>query len=121
MYNSDTNLLFPTRVIPSLRELRGQPWKDLVDRVMAQETGTPGVDQLAFVLMMVRLGGCTSCQADSFRALQGCTLCARQTVRRYRGNDEDLAALFARAQKDIERMQQKKFRSSARKKQKREN
>jgi hypothetical protein len=108
MYNNDTDLLFPSRVIPSLRKLRSQTWRDLVEQVLSQDG--QGTEQLAFVLMMVRLGGCTSCQADSYRALQGCTLCARQTVRRFQGNDEALVALFTKALQDIERLREKKAR-----------
>ncbi len=108
MYNSETDLLFPTRVIPSLRLLRGKPWRDLVDQVLAAEQSAPSLDRIAFILMMVRLVGCASCQADSYRALQGCSICASQTIRRYRGNDEDLAILFANAKKEIEKLSQKK-------------
>ncbi|MCL4561169.1 MAG: hypothetical protein M1281_11200 [Chloroflexi bacterium] len=60
-------------------------------------------DHLAFVLMMIRLGGCLSCNADSFRAMRGCTQCARQTIRRFRGNDQDLVEQFKEAQREIER------------------
>lgn len=101
MYNIDTDLLFPPRVIPTLRTLRGPAWKELIDRVMQQEP--TGLDRLAFVLLMIRLGGCTSCHADSFRALRGCTQCAYQTVRRFRGSDQELLALFADALAEIKR------------------
>ncbi len=108
MYNNGADLLFPTRVIPSLRLLRGQPWRDLVDQVLAAEQSAPSLDRIAFILMMVRLVGCASCQADSYRALQGCAVCASQTVRRYRGKDEDLAALFANAKREIEKQSLKR-------------
>ncbi len=73
----------------------------MVDAVLAKDPSD--VDNLAFVLMMIRLGGCSSCQADSFRALRGCTQCAYQTIRRYRGVDQDLIQLFDEARKDIMR------------------
>jgi hypothetical protein len=101
MYNSDTDLIFPTRVIPTLRSLRGEPWQKLIDQI--QNLEPTDIDRLAFSLLMIKLGGCTSCQADSFRALRGCTSCAHQTIRRYRGSDADLLDLFASARKDIER------------------
>jgi hypothetical protein len=101
MYNSDTDLLFPPRVIPTLRDLRGDLWRELVNRVAEQET--TNVDRMAFTLLMIRLGGCTSCHADSFRALRGCTQCAYQTVRRFRGSDEELLEMFEMAKVDIER------------------
>lgn len=99
MYNADTELLFPSRVIETLRSLRGDTWRDLVDRVNSLEPDN--VDHLAFVLMMIRLGGCVSCNADSFRAMRGCTQCARQTIRRFRGTDQDLVDLFTEARQDV--------------------
>jgi hypothetical protein len=106
MYNSDTELLFPSRVISSLRNLRGEEWKQLVDRV--QGSPTDSLDHLAFVLLMVRLGGCVSCNADSFRAMRGCTQCARQTIRRYRGSDQELIAQFNQARTEVDEYNQKK-------------
>jgi hypothetical protein len=101
MYNTDTDMLFPPRVIPSLRNLRGEAWRSLIDRVLELEP--MDVERLAFVLMMIRLGNCTTCHADSFRALRGCTQCALQTIRRYRGTDQELLNLFADARQEIER------------------
>ena len=92
MYNSDTELLFPSRVIPGLRTLRNDKWAELIDLV--SDKNPNAVEYMAFVLMMVRLGGCLSCNADSFRAMRGCTQCARQTVRRYRGTDQELVHLY---------------------------
>ncbi len=100
MYNADTDLLFPPRVIPALRGLRGEAWQKLIDHV--SELGPTDVERMAFVLMMIRLGSCTSCHADSFRALRGCTLCAQQTIRRYRGTDQELLSLFADARREVE-------------------
>jgi hypothetical protein len=67
-------------------------------------------ERLAFVLLMVRLGGCTTCQADSFRAMRGCTQCASQTIRRYRGSDDDLLKGFQDAKAEVGRYLQKKDR-----------
>jgi hypothetical protein len=99
MYNSDTELLFPSRVIPSLSNMRGEEWQNLINRVYALPPDNP--DHLAFVLMMIKLGGCISCNADSFRAMRGCTQCARQTIRRYHGSDADLEALFVAARQEV--------------------
>jgi hypothetical protein len=101
MYNSDTELLFPPRVIPSLQDLRGEDWSDLVSRTMQMQATER--DRLAFVLLMIRLGGCTSCTADSFRAMRGCTQCARQTIRRFHGSDQDLLKQFSKARNEIDR------------------
>ncbi len=105
MYNSDTDLLFPPRLIPSLRNLRGDSWRNLVDSVL--ECQPNDLDRLAFVLLMIRLSGCTSCHADSFRALRGCTQCAYQTVRRFRGSDQELLKQFAEARAEVEKYMEK--------------
>jgi hypothetical protein len=101
MYNIDTDLLFPPRVIPALRTLRGPAWKELIDRVLEEEPA--GLERLAFVLLMIRLGSCISCHADSFRALRGCTHCAYQTIRRFRGSDQELLEMFADAKVEVAR------------------
>jgi len=107
MYNADTELLFPSRVISSLRNLRGDDWKHLIDQV--HNSPSDSLDHLAFVLLMVRLGGCVSCNADSYRAMRGCTQCAKQTIRRFRGSDQELIAQFQQARQDVtEFVQQKK-------------
>jgi hypothetical protein len=100
MYNNDTELLFPTRVIVTLRSLRGETWADLIDAIVADDNHNPAV--MAFVLMMVRMNGCISCNADSFRAMRGCTQCARQTVRRFRGSDQELIEVFNQSRKEVE-------------------
>jgi hypothetical protein len=105
MFNSDTELLFPSRVIINLRMLRGDVWSRLIDEITLQDPNSSAC--AAFVLMMVRLGGCVSCNADSFRAMRGCTQCARQTVRRFRGPDEELVELFQQTQQEVEKYLQK--------------
>ena len=100
MYNSDTEMLFPSRVIPTLRDLRGESWQTLVDRVSELDEGDP--EHQAFVLLMIRLGNCTSCHADSYRAMRGCTPCAEQTIRRFRGTDSELNKRFEKARGEME-------------------
>lgn len=100
MYHEDTEMLFPMRVVPSLADLRGVSWKRLVARVAELEEDDP--DALAFGLLMIRLSGCVNCQADSFRALRGCTACARQAILRFRGSDQDISRLYEKARKEIQ-------------------
>lgn len=100
MYNSDTELLFPVRVIPFLAGTRSEAWKNLVETLSQPEVSAS--DVIAFVLMMMRLGGCAGCNADSFRAMKGCTMCARQTIKRYRGNDQDLVELYYQTRNEVE-------------------
>jgi hypothetical protein len=99
MYHESAEMLFPMRVVPSLGDLRGVAWKRLVGRIGDLEEDES--DALAFGLMMIRLSGCLNCQADSFRALRGCTACARQAILRYRGNDQDLLKQFEKSRKEI--------------------
>lgn len=99
MYNSDTELLFPSRVIPDLRDLRNKPWRELVDRVAGKDPHDP--DLLAFVLTMVEVNGCSSCNSDSFRAMRGCTQCSLQNTRRFKGPDGDLLKIFNQARKEL--------------------
>lgn len=100
MFNADTEVLFPLRVIPSLRSLHGDAWRRLIDRFQANEESES--ERFAFVLMMVRLCGCVGCSADSFRAMRGCTLCARQTVKRFRGTDTEIVEQLRQVQKEVE-------------------
>jgi hypothetical protein len=105
MYNADTDLLFPPRVIPELSDLRGKTWKALVERVLT--TDETSVEKLAFILLMVRLSGCAVCNGNAHRALHGCTQCSKQTLRRFHGSDEDLNQLFITALHEVELYLQK--------------
>lgn len=100
MYRRDTEILFPSRVIPALRSLRGKTWRELVEQVEATEPGS--VDDLAFTLMMIRIDGCVTCHADCYRAMRGCTSCAQLAIARYKGSDADLVKQFRRAKSDVE-------------------
>jgi hypothetical protein len=97
--NSDTELLFPMRVIPKLRELRGGAWRDLVDHVMQPEA--PIEDKLGFVLMMVELCSCSTCNSYSYRAMRGCTVCASSTIQRFREDDKALISMHKKSSKAI--------------------
>lgn len=101
-YNSDTEIIFPMRVASQLRSARGRTWQRLVDQVLASQEGSE--ERLGFSLLFVRLSGCLTCHADSYRAMRGCTLCAKQTVRRFRGDDSELIALYECALEDVERL-----------------
>jgi hypothetical protein len=93
-------LLFPPRLIPSLRDLRGPEWAALVERVLKLPETDP--DSLAFSLMMIRLDGCVKCHEGSFKYMRGCALCATQTVMQFKGADSDLVLLYLKARRDID-------------------
>jgi hypothetical protein len=100
MQNSDTDLLFPMRVIPHLKNLRDSEWQALIDDVIKND-GDP-ISQMAFVMMMVGMGGCQTCNTHSFRAMRGCTQCGQQTIRRFRGTDSELIENFNNARIEVE-------------------
>lgn len=98
MYTNN-EILFPHHVIPSLRKLRGPKWQALVERIAKlPETHE---ETLAFMMMMIRLDGCMACETDSYRAMRGCASCALQTLRRYKGDDEELLGEFSEALKEV--------------------
>ncbi len=99
LYQDDSEMLFPVRVVPLLSGVRGDSWKHLVDRVRVQPETSP--DVLAIALLMIRLSACMSCTADSYRAMHGCTRCALQTVARFKGADHDLVKRWQAARSEV--------------------
>ncbi len=96
----NTEIMFPTSVIPALRESSGPEWRRLVERVTDLDETDP--ERLGFALMMIRLDGCLECETDSFRAMRGCQACALQTVKRYRNNERELLRLYTVALTDVQ-------------------
>ena len=99
MLVNEIDLLFPSRAIESLRDIRGEKWQNFIDSLVGLDPINP--DVIAFVLMMVKIGGCASCQSDSFRAMRGCILCSSTTIKRYKGTDQALKGLYSEARKDV--------------------
>ena len=99
MYNPNTEYIFPMRVIRDLQILRGQAWKTLVNSLLSPDVSE--ADRLGFVLFMVRTAGCITCNSDAFRAMKGCTQCAQQSIRRYRGDDSELVEQFEQAKQEV--------------------
>ncbi len=99
---SKAELLFPAHLIPALRDLRGDEWRELVNRIAALPETHP--DSLAFVLMMIELDGCMKCNSNNYKFLRGCFLCATQTVHSFKGSDQDLLRMYqqAKVQMDAE-------------------
>ena len=106
MYNPETDLLFPPRSLPALYDLRGAAWQELVARVLAAGPGS--LEQMAFILMMARLNSCATCNSDSFRAMTGCTTCAKQTLRRFHEPDEALVGIYQAARSEVQQYLQKR-------------
>jgi hypothetical protein len=99
MPSENIDLLFPSRAIETLIKLRGEKWDRLIREVVEKDPTDP--DKIAFVLFMVRLGGCTTCQSDSFRAMRGCVICSTTSVKRYKGSDQNLINLYNEAKIDV--------------------
>jgi len=97
---AENELLFAPYVIPKLRTSRGEDWRSLVDHVSGLPEDHP--ESLGFSLLMMRLDVCMECETDSYRAMRGCTSCALQTLRRYKGPDSELLQKYKAALKDVQ-------------------
>jgi len=99
MQDNSIDLLFPSRFIELMCDIRGELWRNFINGLIDLEPTSP--ERISFVLMMVRLGGCFSCQSDSFRAIRGCILCSNSTVKRYKGSDQSLIELYNEAKIEV--------------------
>ena len=99
LINPDTDLIFPPRGISPLCNERGTTWQELVKAV--EKTGPDSPEKIAFILMMARLNNCATCNADSYRALHGCIVCAQHSLKRFHGSDEELTGLFETARTEM--------------------
>jgi hypothetical protein len=95
----DSEILFPSRCIPQLRDLRGPEWAELVDHIAALPDGHE--DVLGFSLMMIGLGSCLTCDLDSYRASLGCCMCARRSASGFKGSDKELIRMFEEAREEV--------------------
>lgn len=89
---TDNEILFPHYAIPSLRNTRGPDWMNLIDRLSSK--AETSVEVIALMSLMIELNGCLACETDSYRAMRGCAPCAQQTLRRFKGSDEELISLY---------------------------
>lgn len=96
----DTEILFPSHLIPTLSGLRGEKWDVLVKRIASLPPDHPEV--AAFTLMMVRLDGCVSCNPDLYKALRGCQECAQQTIRKIKEDDEHLMTVYQKSAQEVQ-------------------
>ena len=95
----ESEILFPSRCIPQLQNLRGPEWAKLVGHIARLPDGHE--DVLGFSLMMIRLGSCLTCDLDSYRASLGCCTCARRSVSGFKGSDKELIGLFEEAREEV--------------------
>ncbi len=95
----DSEILFPPRCIPLLRNIRGEEWAVLVDRL--SDLPDQHEDVLGFSLLMIKLSSCLTCDLDSYRASLGCCICARRTVGGFKGSDREIIHLFEEARETV--------------------
>ena len=95
----DSEILFPPRCIPQLRNLRGPEWASLIDHL--SRLPDEHEDVLGFSLMIIKLGSCLTCDLDSYRASLGCCTCARRTVAGFKGSDGDMIRLFEENREEV--------------------
>lgn len=96
---TDNEILFPHYAISSLKRLRGEKWEALIETITQQDETS--LEVLAFMSMMIGLNGCLPCETDSYRAMRGCTACAQQTLRRFKGKDEELIAKYEKSLNEL--------------------
>lgn len=89
---TDNEILFPHYAIPALRNTRGAKWRQLIDGM--SDMDETHVEVIALMSLMIELNGCLACETDSYRAMRGCTPCAQQTLRRFKGSDEELIRAY---------------------------
>ena len=92
---TDNEILFPHYAIPALRNTRGSKWRQLIDELAQKEETS--VEVIALMSLMIELNGCLACETDSYRAMRGCAPCAQQTLRRFKGSDEELIGAYQAA------------------------
>ena len=89
---ADNEILFPHYAIPALRNTRGPQWRQLIDMISTKHETS--IEVIALMALMIELNGCLACETDSYRAMRGCTSCAQQTLRRFKGSDEELISAY---------------------------
>jgi hypothetical protein len=107
MLNPDTELIFPLRVLPELKNFRSEIWGSLIEKTINKSYDLSG--QIAMILLMTRVAGCITCNADSYRAIRGCTLCAQQSLKRFKGSDKELENYYEKYQEKANKFLEKKI------------
>ncbi len=92
-------ILFPHKSVSALTSLRDVKWRELAKHVATLPEDHP--ESLAFCLMMIRQCSCLDCNPDRYKALMGCSACAKRTVAGYKGADENLLRAFKQARAEI--------------------
>jgi hypothetical protein len=110
MLNPDTELVFPIRILPLLKDLRGEIWKQIITEVLESNNL---VSQVGITILMIKVAGCTTCNADSYRAIRGCTLCSQQAIKRYKVPDKELNQFFRKSCNKVKIFLEKREREAS--------
>lgn len=110
MLNPDTELIFPIRILPLLKDLRGEIWKQTITEVI--ETNDL-VSQVGITILMIKIAGCITCNADSYRAIRGCTSCSQQAIKRHKVTDKELNQFFKKSCKKVKLFLEKREREAS--------
>ena len=94
------DLLFTPRLIPQLRNLRGEEWSKLIDYL--SKLPHTHSDSLGFAIMVIELGNCLSCEMDNYRAQRGCATCSRHTILSFKGSDAQLLKHYEQACQQVQ-------------------
>src|SRR5512136_1138787 len=97
-------ILFPHKSVASLLNARNGKWRDLTKRVASLPEDHP--DSLAFSLMMIRHCSCLDCNPDRYKALMGCSVCAKRIVSAFKGGDDALLRSFQKARGEVDEYMQ---------------
>ncbi len=93
-------ILFPHKSISALSSVRETKWRELARRVAGLPEDHP--DSLAFSLMIIRQCSCLDCNPDRYKALMGCSACAKRTVAGFKGADDQLIRSFQKARSEVD-------------------
>lgn len=93
------DLLFTPRLISKLRNLRNDEWAKLVDHLAVLPETHP--ETISFSMMMIKLGGCLTCEMDSYRAQRGCAACAQNTIASFKGTDKQLLGRYEKTKLSV--------------------
>ncbi len=93
-------ILFPHKSISSLASVREVKWRELARRVSGLPEDHP--DSLAFSLMMIRHCSCLDCNPDRYKALMGCSVCAKRIVSGFKAGDDVLLKSFHKARTEVD-------------------
>ncbi len=93
-------ILFPHSSVNAMIGMRGPKFRELTKRIARLPEDDP--DAMGYALMMIRLNQCLDCNPDRFKALMGCSACAKRTIYSYKGADDALVLAYKKARAEVD-------------------